>query len=186
MVRHAAVTELLHEEVERVAAPMPFDEMDTNITLSCTDKMDTAFRISKRQRLHDVAESCTTTFAQVEGSLSIRHPTPLSIESTVPDEWFSHAAASGVSVSTLRPYESDAEEGEFCPCPSRSSGIGKRKRDTKDAWAEDSPSDTRIMRILVFVRLTPVDQLEPNVFLRAYSTILFCGFFSLFSPSLLD
>ena len=186
MVRHAAVTELLHEEVERVAAPMPFDEMDTNITLSCTDKMDTAFRISKRQRLHDVAESCTIPFAQGEGSLSLRHPTALSIESMVPDEWFSHDAASGVSVSTLRPYESDAEEGELCSCPSQSSGIGKRMRDTKDACAEDPSSDTRITRILAFVRLTPVDKLEPNVLLRAYLTTLFCGFFSLFSPSLLD
>jgi len=175
MVRHAT-TELLHDEVERVAVPMPFDETNTNVKL-CTDEMDTTFRVSKRQRLHDLAESCTIK----EGSLSIRDPTPLCIELMVQDRWFSHA----VPVDNLCPYESDEEEEEFRLCPSQSSGIGKRKRDTEDA-CEDYSSKTRAMRILVFVRLTPVDKLEPNVLLRAYLTTLFCGFFSLFSPSLLD
>ena len=59
----------------------------------------------------------------------------------------------------------------------------KRKRDVENSYHAFSEADRSTLNITL-ARLTPVDRLESDTLLRAYSDIVFCRLFS--SPSPLD
>ena len=134
---------------------MALDVMETRSKRLRTDASGTACLAFHGQHLHVFAEGSPACLAQRD---------PMHFHA---DGW--------KSLRGLR--DGDADSQELHLSSFQSSGSGKRKRNVQPPF-DGASTRHRLMCVLTFVRLAPMDKLDTDVLLRAYSDIIFCGFIS--------